>query len=236
MILSGILFCSFVTDKTTKRIYSLGNDTHLFEINSDSTFQYKYVVDTFIDIVSEGKWKSKNSKDLILNSYVEPTPIPLVVQKKKTPNSKTVRQVHVEFISDRGNPQDYFVMPYTNRETMPAYNRKRGSQVIETAFLIDSIYFKILKQPEENSRPKPTIYYHKVSLPPMYTSKETEKVELKLNPGESAYITIKVNDNDFSYRTFKNTPIHIKGKELIFKDSDSNKTFKLKLHETGKKK
>lgn len=235
LILSAILFCSFTDDKTSKRVYSLGNDTHLFEINSDSTFIYKYVVDTFIDVVSEGKWRSKNGKDLILNSYVEEAPIPLIVQKKKTPNSKTVRQVHIEFISDKKNEQDFYVIPFTNRNTMPNYNRKRGSQIIETAFLIDSMYFSIIKQPEENTRPKPTIYYQKQSLPPMYTNKKTEAVELRLPPGESAYITINVKDTDFSHRTFNNTPVQIKGKHLIFKDSDSGKTFNLKLHEAGKK-
>lgn len=236
LLFSVILFCSFTNDKTSKRIYSLGNDTHLFEINSDSTFQYRYVVDTFIDVVSEGNWRSKNGKDLILDSYRQEVPIALTVQKKRTPNSKTVRQVHIEFISDKGNEQDFYVIPITNRNTMPSYNWKRGSQVIETAFLIDSMAFKIVKQPEENTRPKPTVYYHKQSLPPMYANKETEAVELRLPPGESAYITIRVKDEDFSKRTFTNTPIQLKGKELIFSDSDSGKTFKLKLHEEGKKK
>lgn len=231
VVLAGILLCSFVTETAEpgKRVYRLANDTHVFEIYNDSTFKYKYVIDTFIDVVSEGKWTSKNGRDLLLNSYHQAPPIPLVVEIKKTPDSKRSRQLHVELINDKGRENDFFVIPMSNRVSLPFYSGSRGSQVIETVFLIENLSFKIIKKPEENTRPKPTVYHHKISLPPMFTNKYTEQVKLNLPPGESAYITIKINDADFGKRTFTNTPIQIKGRELIFRDSDSDKVFKLKL-------
>lgn len=236
LALSGLLLCSFVAAQDgSKKVYRLGYDTHLFEIYADSTFKYQYVVDTFIDVVSEGKWRSKNGRDLILNSYEQEPPIPLVVERMASPNNK-IRQVHIDLTGAKGKEHDYFVLPFTNRVTLPSYNRKRGSQVIETAFMIDRMSFMIIKEPAENTRPKPTIYYQKVSLPPAYTNKMTEEVQLRLHPGESARITIDVSKADFGKRTFTNTPIQIRGKDLTFKDTDSDKVFKLKLVEPGKKK
>lgn len=230
LVLMGLLLCSFVTEtaEVGKRVYRLANDTHVFEIYNDSTFKYKYVIDTFVDVVSEGKWRSKNGRDLILNSYEQEPPIPLIVEIKKTPDSKRARQLHVELINDKGREHDFFVIPMSNRVSLPFYSGSRGSQVIETVFLIENLSFKIIKKPEENTRKKPTVYHHKISLSPMYTNKSTEEVKLNLPPGESAYITINLKDDSFKKRIFTNTPIQIKGKDLIFRDSDSEKVIKLK--------
>ena len=157
--LSGLLLCSFVTEKTaSKKVYSLGtNNTHVFEIYSDSTFSYKYVIDTFIDVVSEGTWTVRKNKDLILNSYNPEPPIPLEIERAPTPNSRQARHLHINLISDKGNEDDFFVIPQTNRVTLPLYSKQRGSQVIETVFLIDNISFIIEKKPKENTRPKPKV-------------------------------------------------------------------------------
>lgn len=237
LALSGLLLCSFVTEKTaSKKVYSLGtNNTHVFEIYSDSTFRYQYVIDTFIDVVSEGTWTVRKNKDLILNSYNPEPLIPLEIERAPTPNSRQARHLHINLISDKGNEDDFFVIPQTNRVTLPLYNKQRGSQVIETVFLIDNISFVIEKKPKENTRPKPKVYHHKISLPPVYTNKETEQVSLRLNPGESAHITIRIKDEDFKHRTFRNTRVQIKGKDLSFIDTDVNKLVKLKLQE-GKNK
>lgn len=208
-------------------IYSKNKCPYYFDIRADGTYRYEYRVDTFIDQVSEGTWELKDKKTILLNSD-EDTTLPVEYEIIPTPGSHRDRHLYIELESDNFNEDDFFVIPVNKRVTVPDYAAAtRGSQTITTAFLVDSMKFKIKKDPVDNPRPKGKQYFIKQAAPPTYAILETDMIKLMLHPGQSAKIKIYLYDDDFGYRMFKNTPLKLEGKGIKFKDEDENFTYEL---------
>ncbi len=208
--------------------YIQKDNSNYLELRADGTYHYEYRTDTFIDLVSDGTWVKKDSKTIVLNSDIEPIQPEVEWEKIPTPCSHRDRHLNVEVLADEYNETDFFVVPITKRMTVPNYRSgQRGSHTVETAFLIDSISFKIIKEPVDNPRPRPQKFFHKQALPPKYEVLETEKLKLMLNPGESANVTIFLFNEDFEIKTFKNKELTLKGKTILYRDEQDEKTYEL---------
>lgn len=228
ILLISIVSALSVYAQSPVGIYVEKDNSNYLEIKSDGTFIYEYRTDTFIDLKSEGKWEMKGSKTIVLNSDLEPIQPEVEYEKIPTPGSKRDRHINVEVIADEYNEKDFFVVPVTSRVTVPNYEGgERGSHTMRTAFLVDNISFKIIKDPVDNPRPRPQQFFHKQAPPPKYEVLETESLPLMLNPGESANVTIFLFNEDFTYKTFKDKEVSLSKKGVMYKDDTNGKTYEL---------
>ncbi len=253
VVISLLYGCS--TPLSVEGVYRKQNVVHSFELYSDSTFIYKSVSmpgSSFVDKYSDGHWSRVNEHTIILNSRITKNIIPIRIEKINIEDSCI--QVCESLIIDRNEYQseDFLVTPYidgvnyldlhpelsdeplrlTKRDilglerditnaleeafiTCPPV--KRGSYCIDLEKSFNNLYFTIMKQPKTLSF---STYY----------VLQTEHIDVPIQAGELLNVKICLNDSLFSYRIFNNTELKIKGKTLIFKDSENNdKKYKLFL-------
>lgn len=207
--------------------YVQKDNSNYLELNADGTYHYEFRTDTFIDLVSDGTWEKKDSKTIVLNSNIAPIQPEVEWKKTSIPGSRE-RHINIEVITDEYNESDFFIIPITSKITVPNYRSgQRGTYTMETAFLIDNISFKIIKEPIDNPRPHPEKFFQKQALPPKYEILETETLPLMLNPGESANVTIYLFNEDFTIKTFKDKELTLKGKTILYRDEQDDKTYEL---------
>lgn len=227
LLLTTIIYASSANAQSPVGRYIQSDNSHHLDLKADGTFIYEYRTDTFIDLTSDGTWELKDKK-VILNSYMEVIHPEVEFERVSTPGSKRNRHLNIELISDKYNEDDFFIIPVNKRITVPDYSAgTRGSHFMETAFLIDSMAFIIVKDPVDNPRPRPKEYFHKQAASPKYEVLQTEMVSMMLHPGESANVTIYVYNEDFEYKTFENFPVAISKKGLLYKDEGDGKTYEL---------
>ena len=216
----------------------------------------RYKGSPFINKHSDGRWRRIDKNTVVFNSRIRDNIIPLQIEKINTSDSLIQICQNLVIIQKKSWPEykdeDFLVTPYiegnnyldlhpelsdeplqitknefrlslglepdtinSSEVVMVSSPVKRGSYCIYPKKPFSSIFFEIEKRPK-------TVEYR------TFYRLKTEKVNIPVQFGDSLSINIVLNDSLFSYRIFDNEILKLKGKKLIFKDSeDNNKTNKL---------
>jgi hypothetical protein len=196
--------------------YQDKNNSHKckFVFRSDSTFDYYYIVAGDADMHSSGKWKIKNGNAIELNSTVQNSTLPIGISILPTKGKHYGYNVDMNILDN--NKRNYRAMPFCDSFHIPhtLFFADRGSYEFTTWNPIDTLYFKVVKDPLVLERLGPSRVYNELV---------TEKKVLHLNCGDSVQVIINVVDSLFSYKIFKRTTIQLGKHKLIYIDEDNHK-------------
>lgn len=213
IIITGIslFFTSCSINQEVAGKYMAANNPNYLQLKKGGTFIYEYRA-MHLYQHSIGKWEKRKDNQIVLNTPIKSTVIPINVVQQSTGMGNNI-SINLK-ISDSKSLSDYKCRVYINDV---AYCTKRCDSLnsITVNSPISNMYFMIIKEPQE-------ITNTYVSLP-----LTTNKYSPKLKIGNKLEVKIDVNDNYFYYKSFNNDTLIVKHNAIKMFNGNKGKWEKL---------
>ena len=211
VIISGCSNKFYLTGKyaSNNSPYASNNSPFGFNINNDSTFEYKFY--QFHNYESStGMWYKVGKNKIALNSFYKDLAIPLKVVEMGS-NKDSINSISFQINGIEIDQKDCECALFIN-DTLKEIKRCDSMKSYSTKEAIRKIYIEIRKQPL-------LLNSLRFSLEPLVTDAYSTSNEY----GNVTKLSIMINGAFFSYKIFNNTIIKIKEKGIYFYDVKGNK-------------
>jgi hypothetical protein len=218
MICCAILACSlsgcsyeFLPGK-----YAARRGIHHFHFRPDSTFTYEFSGGCYKE--ATGNWREDGQR-LYVSSLGQVDRIPVTYQKREgTKPGVSVMNVTVNMPKEEVS--NYVCFPVLNKEK-PYFPKTRGSFSFGHKERIDSLVFAISKIPFSGGG---------FDLRACFQRVLSETIYPQAAIGDTLDVQVNIIDSLFSYQVFKNEPMKIGRKSLVFRYE--GKKYRLHLKKT----
>ena len=190
--------------------YASKDSPYGFNLNQDSTFDYKFYQFHEYEY-STGKWKKKGNRTIILNSTRKDITIPLEVTESSELKNENVNRFSFEFRSNEIAAKDCECAIIIN-DTEKEIRRCDSIALVEIKMPVHKLFVEVRKSPL-------LMTSLRFSLDPLITNNYSTAKEY----GNFAKFRIIVNDSLFSYKVFDNRKIKVKTDGIYFYDDKGSK-------------
>jgi hypothetical protein len=181
-----------------------------FNINRDSTFDYKFYQFHEFEY-SKGKWYKKGNRTIFLNSTRKDITIPLMVIDSSVLKSDNLNRFSFEFGSDEIAAKDCECAIVIN-DTAKVIRRCDSIVLVEIKAPVHTLFVEVRKSPL-------LMTSLRFSLDPLITNVYSTSKEY----GNLTKFKIIVKDSLFSYKVLDNQKIKVKEKGIYFYDNKGNR-------------
>jgi hypothetical protein len=213
VIISGCSNKFYLTGKyaSNNSPYASNNSPFGFNINNDSTFEYKFY--QFHNYESStGMWYKVGKNKIALNSFYKNLAIPLKVVEMGS-NKDSINSISFQINGIEIDEKDCECALFIN-DTLKEIKRCDSMKSYSTKEAIRKIYIEIRKRPL-------LLTSFRFSLEPLVTNFYSTSNEY----GNLIKFEIIINNSLFSYRVFNNTIIKIKEKGIFFYNDKGGKKY-----------
>ncbi|MDR0938539.1 MAG: hypothetical protein LBN29_04140 [Mediterranea sp.] len=193
--------------------YVAKSGVHELRFYPDSTFRYEYYGGCYKE--ATGYWR-RDGKQLCLRSLGQIDKVPIIYQKHAG-NSSDTSVINIAINMPDEEIGNYSSLPVLNLRYATTL-RSRGSFSFKYVKRVDSLALILEKVPFSGDGYGWKACFNKL---------RSETIYPDLSVGDTLSVQVNIIDSLFSYQVFKDKPIKIGHKSLVFKDG--KKRYRLRL-------
>ncbi|MEI2824038.1 MAG: hypothetical protein V9F02_11520 [Chitinophagaceae bacterium] len=209
-----LLFIFLLTSCSNKLFitgrYASKNSPYGFNLNQDSTFEYKFY-QFHAYKYSTGKWRKKGNRTIILNSTRKDITIPLEATESSELKDENLNRFSFEFTSNGIAAKDCECAIIIN-DTTKEIRRCDSLALVEIKMPVHKLLVEVRKSPL-------LMTSLRFSLDPLITNSFFAAKEY----GSLTKFRITVNDSLFSYKVFDERKLKVKANGVYFYDDKGDR-------------